>query len=91
MLYTNNIDKKLYIIKKEFKTELNELKDLLFGDIYNNTKNKNGNEEKLNKENQDNQEKNSNTMETKSAKKLLDVNGGIINKKIINLEIKELS
>ena len=90
LLYTNNIDKKLYIIKKEFKTELNELKDLLFGDIYNNTKNKNGNEEKLNKENQDNQEKNSNTMEAKSAKKLLDANGGIINKKIINLEIKEL-
>ena len=90
LLYTNNIDKKLYIIKKESKTELNELKDLLFGDMYNNTNNKNENEEKLNKENQDNQEKNSETKEVKSAKKFLDANGGIINKKIINLEIKEL-
>ena len=90
MLYTNNMDKKLYIIKKEFKTELNELKDLLFGDMYNNTNNGNENEEKINKDNQDNQDKNSKTMEVKSAKKLLDANGGIINKKIITLEIKEL-
>ena len=92
LLNTNNINKKLYIIKKENKTELNELKDLLFDDMYksNNTNNKKENEENLNKENQENQEKNSKTMEVKSAKQLLDINGGNINKKIINLEIKEL-
>ena len=91
LLYANNIDKKIYIIKKENKTELNELKDILFDDIYHKTNN--NEKEKLNtekKENQDNKEKFSKTMDAISAKKYLDINGGNINKKVINLEIKEL-
>ena len=92
ILYTNNIDKKIYIIKKEDKTELNELKSLLFDDIYNsnNTNNKNENEKKLIKDKQDNQEKFTRTMNANNPKKLIDINGGNINKKIINLEIKKI-
>ena len=92
LLYTNNIDKKIYIIKKENKTELNELKSLLFDDIYNsnNNNNKNENEKKLIKDKQDNQEKFTRTMNANNPKKLIDINGGNINKKIINLEIKKI-
>ena len=90
LLNANNVSKKIYIMKKENKAELNELIELLFQDKIPRKKkddNKNdSNQQDLN----ENPDKNSKTIDFKSVKKFMDREGGKINKKIINQEIKEI-
>jgi len=103
ILNSNKIEKKLYanffkyIVKKENKeelNELNELKELLFGDErkYKKNWNENNKNESENKNLNSNQVQNklSKTIDVASIRKMMDANGGKINKKIINLEIKEI-
>ena len=103
ILNSNKIEKKLYanffkyIVKKENKeelNELNELKELLFGDErkYKKNGNENNKNESENKNLNPNQVQNklSKTIDVASIRKMMDANGGKINKKIINLEIKEI-
>ena len=104
ILNSNKIEKKLYdnffkyIVKKENKeelNELNELKELLFGDErkYKKNWNENNKNESENKNLNPNQVQNklSKTIDVASIRKMMDANGGKINKKIINLEIKEIT
>ena len=90
LLFTNNIDKKIYLIKKENKAELNELKDLLF----NNNSDVN-NHQKYNENTKSNTLKNdkdklSKTTYFKTQNNYFNNKEGKINNRIINLEIQEI-
>ena len=90
ILNQNNFSKKIYIMKKEKEVELNELKDLLFNDKASG-KHKENDKNDSNKQNlNENPDKKSKTLDLKSVKKFMDLNGGKINKKTINLELKEI-
>ena len=94
LLYTNNIGKKIYIMKKQDKTELNELKDLLYG--YEPKSNKDGKENNKNESEKKNLNQNQvqnklfKTINVANLNKMMNINDGKINKKTINLEIKEI-
>ena len=81
-------------MKKQDKTELNELKDLLYGDEPKSNKdgkenNKNESEKKNLNQNQV-QNKLFKTINVANLNKMMNINNGKINKKTINLEIKEI-
>ena len=88
LLFANNIKNKMYIIKKEKETELNELKDLLFGKKANINRNGNNNKSKDKSINKLKLSKTNNN--TLNPKNFINPNNIIINKKSINLELKEI-
>ena len=91
LLYRNNIDKKIYIMKVENKTELNELKDLLFNDQITSKKNINTKKDDSQKQILNQKEnKFSNTMDLKNTNIFKTIQRRRINKKVINLEIKDI-
>ena len=96
LLSRNNINKKIYIIKKEEQTELNELKDLLFNDKITSKKNKSTNnnnqskDEKLNQKENQKKTESSKTIDFKSDNYFKSTQRKKINKKKINLELKNI-